>query len=168
MYKALFVAPWAWWVAGPVIGLVVIFLAWVAGKPLGVSTGYGSVCAMRSGLSFFRAGEYHESWRLWFILGLPIGGFAAAVLAGTFAPSTAYGSLDALTGGSLTAKAGLLFVGGLFVGAGARWAGGCPSGHSIVGIAQGAVSSLVATIGFMVAGVVVFNVLWAVLGRVGR
>lgn len=164
MDNALFVAPWPWWVAGPVIGLVVVLLAWVAGKALGVSTGYGSVCALGSGLSFFRAKEYHESWRLWFILGLPIGGLAAAVLGGSFAPGLAYGSLDVLTGGSLPAKVGLLFGGGLLIGAGARWAGGCPSGHSIVGIAQGGISSLVATLGFMGAGLVVFNLLYRALG----
>jgi hypothetical protein len=164
MYEAIFVTPWPWWVAGPALGLVVILLAWLTGKPLGVSTGYGSVCGLASRLGFFREKEYRERWRLWFLLGLPIGGGVAAGLAGLFAPSFAYGQLDALTDSSLLAKAGLLFGGGLLVGGGARWAGGCPSGHSIVGIAQGALSSLVATIGFMVAGVAVFNLLYRLLG----
>jgi uncharacterized membrane protein YedE/YeeE len=164
MYEAIVHTAWPWWVAGPAIGLVVVLLAWLAGKPLGVSTGYGSVCALGSRLSFFHAGEFRETWRVWFILGLPLGGLVAAGLGGGFAPTLAYGRLDALVHGSLLAKAGLLFGGGLLVGAGSRWAGGCPSGHSILGIAQGAVASLVATIGFMVGGVVVFNLLYAVLG----
>lgn len=164
MYDAIFVVRWPWWVAGPAIGLVVTLLAWVAGKPLGVSTGYGSVCAVSSRLSFFRAKEFGEPWRLWFIAGLPIGGIVAGALAGTLAPTFAYGELDTLTQGSLVAKAGLLVGGGLLVGAGARWAGGCPSGHSIVGIAQGAVSSVVATLGFMLGGVAAFNLLYAVFG----
>ena len=66
-------------------------------------------------------------------------------------PTLSDGGLDALTGGSLTAKLGLLFAGGLLIGAGARWAGGCPSGHRIVGIAPGAASSVVATMAFMAA-----------------
>lgn len=164
MYDAIFISPWPWWVGGPAIGLVVILLAWLAGKPLGVSTGYGSACALGSRLSFFRGKEFGQPWRLWFIVGLPVGGVAAALLAGTLALTTGYGQLDALTNGSLVAKAGLLFGGGLLVGGGARWAGGCPSGHSIVGIAQGAVSSIVATVGFMVGGVVVFNLLYAIFG----
>ena len=102
--------------------------------------------------------------RIAFILGLPVGGVLAAALAGGFAPTLAFGALDELTGGSLVLKAGILFVGGLLIGAGARWAGGCPSGHSIVGIAQGAVSSLVATVAFVVSGVVVYNLLVALLG----
>lgn len=164
MYNAIFVAAWPWWAAGPALGLVVILLALFTGKPLGVSTGYGSVCAATCRLSFFQGKEFQETWRFWFILGLPIGGLVAGALAGKFTPSLAYGQLDALTNGSLLAKTGLLFGGGILVGAGARWAGGCPSGHSIVGIAQGAVSSIVATIGFMVAGVMVFNLLYAVFG----
>jgi uncharacterized membrane protein YedE/YeeE len=164
VYDAIFVTPWPWWVAGPALGLVVTLLAWVTGKPLGVSTGYGSVCALGSRLSFFRQSEFGGRWRIAFILGLPIGGLVAAILAGAFTPTSAYGALDGLTGGSLLLKGALLFGGGLLIGAGARWAGGCPSGHSIVGIAQGAVSSLVATLGFMVAGVAVYNALVALLG----
>jgi uncharacterized protein len=164
MYHSIFVGPWPWWVAGPVLGFVVILTAWLGGKGLGVSTAYGSVCAATSRLSFFRHRQFHESWRVWFVAGLPLGGLAAAALGGRFAPSLAYGSLDALTGGSLAMKAGLLFVGGGLIGSGARWAGGCPSGHSIVGIAQGSIASVVATVGFMIAGVGVFNLLVAVLG----
>jgi hypothetical protein len=164
MYDAIFVAPWPWWVAGAAIGLVVTLFAWIGGKALGVSTGYGSVCALTSRTSFFASPEYRERWRLWFILGLPLGGVVAAVLAGILSPTLAYGQLDALTRGSLAAKAILLFGGGLLVGAGARWAGGCPSGHSIVGIAQGALSSVVATLGFMLGGIVIFNLLHAVFG----
>ncbi len=165
MYNAIFVAPWPWWAAGPAIGLVVIVLAWIGGRALGVSTAYGSVCATASRLPFFAAKEFREGWRIWFVAGLPIGGIVAGALAGSLAPTLAYGQLDVLTGGSLPAKAGLLFGGGLLVGAGARWAGGCPSGHSIVGIAQGARASLIATLGFMAGGIVVFNLLYALFGR---
>lgn len=164
MYDAIFITQWPWWAAGPAIGLVVISLAWITGKPLGVSTGYGSIWALTSRLAFFQQPEYGGHWRIAFILGLPIGGLVATTLASTFTPTMAYGALDALTHGSLVFKGAVLFSGGLLIGAGARWAGGCPSGHSIVGIAQGAVSSVVATVGFMVSGVVVYNVLVALLG----
>jgi uncharacterized protein len=164
MHDALFVTSWPWWAAGPAIGIVVTLLAWLGGKALGVSTAYGSACALGSRASFFRAREYQEPWRLAFVIGLPLGGLIASVLAGSFSPTSAFGQLDVLTGGSAAAKAALLFGGGILVGAGSRWAGGCPSGHSIVGIAQGAFSSLVATVGFMVGGLVVFNVLIAVFG----
>jgi uncharacterized membrane protein YedE/YeeE len=164
MYEAVFVTPWPWWGAGPAIGLVVTLLAWLSGKSLGVSTGYGVACALGSRLSFFRAKEYGERWRLAFIVGLPLGGFVAAWLGGHLVPTLAFGMLDELTRGSVTAKAVLLLGGGALVGAGARWAGGCPSGHTIVGIAQGAWSSVFATLGFMIAGFAVFNALYISLG----
>src|SRR6185503_1945355 len=102
--------------------------------------------------------------RLAFVIGLPIGGFVAVALTGGWDITTAFGGLDVLTHNSLGMKVALLFVGGGLIGAGARWAGGCPSGHSIVGIALGAVSSLVATIGFMVGGFVMFTLLTRLLG----
>ena len=164
MSDAIFVAPWPWWIAGPALGLVVTLVAWIGGKALGVSTAYGAVCALGSRAPFFRAREYQERWRLAFVIGLPLGGFVAVALARGWSVTTGFGELDVLTRDSLGLKTALLFVGGGLIGAGARWAGGCPSGHSIVGIAQGAVSSLVATIGFMVGGFVVFTVLTHLLG----
>jgi uncharacterized membrane protein YedE/YeeE len=163
MYDAIVITPWPWWIAGPAIGMVVVGLAWITGKPLGVSTGYGSICALTSRLAFFQQPEYAR-WRIAFILGLPVGGLVSTTLAGPFTMTLAYGGLDTLTHGSLALKAAILFSGGLLIGAGARWAGGCPSGHSIVGIAQGAVSSFVATIAFMAGGVAVYNALVALLG----
>lgn len=165
MYDLVFVTSWPWWAAGPAIGFVVILLAWMTGKSLGVSTGYGVVCALGSRLTFFQAKEYGQRWRLAFIVGLPLGGLLAALLAGSFSPTLAFGQLDALTHGSVPVKALLLFGGGVLIGAGARWAGGCPSGHTIVGMAQGAPASVAATLGYMVAGFAVFNLLYAVVGR---
>jgi hypothetical protein len=164
MYDAIFVTPWPWWVAGPGLGVVAILAAWVGGRALGVSTAYGALCATTSRLAFFRAPQFHERWRLWFVAGLPVGGLLAALLGGGFAPSFAYGMLDTLTGGAVPAKAGLLLAGGILIGAGARWAGGCPSGHTIVGVARGSIASLVATAGFVVGGVLVFNLFLVVVG----
>ncbi len=164
MLEAVLVRPWPWWLAGPAIGLVVTLLAWIGGKALGVSSGYGAVCATVSRLPFFQTRDYTERWRLAFIVGMPIGGLLSAWLAGSLAATTAYGQMDVLTGGSLVLKLGLLVAGGALVGAGARWAGGCTSGHTIVGVAQGAPASIAATLAFMAGGFAVFNVLYALLG----
>jgi len=164
MYETLFVRPWPWWVAGPAIGAVVAALAWVTGKALGVSTAYGSACALTSRLPFFKAREYGDRWRLAFAAGIPLGGVLAMVSGSGWAPTLAFGQLDVMTQGSLALKGSMLLVGGVFIGAGARWAGGCPSGHTIVGIALGGLSSVVATVGFMLGGFAVYNLLYAMLG----
>ena len=49
----------------------------------------------------------------------------------------------------------LLLIGGFLVGFGARYAGGCTSGHAITGIANLNWPSLVATVFFFVGGLAV-------------
>ena len=51
----------------------------------------------------------------------------------------------------------LIVVGGFLVGFGTRYAGGCTSGHSIMGLSNLQWPSLVATICFMAGGIVMAN-----------
>jgi hypothetical protein len=115
---------WPFWLGGAGIGLFVILLAWVAGKGLAVSTGYGSLCSLVSGLEFFRSKPFTDSWRLWFVLGIPLGGLISAALAGDLALKFRMGLFETVFGDSLAAKAFVLGLGGFLVGFGARWAGG--------------------------------------------
>ena len=50
-------------------------------------------------------------------------------------------------------------IGGFLVGFGARWAGGCTSGHAISGLADFQLPSLVAVVGFFVGGLAVTHFL---------
>jgi len=115
---------WPFWLSGIAVGLFVVLLAWVTGKALGVSAGYGSLCSMLSGLSFFQARPYTERWRLWFLAGIPLGGLLSAALAGDLALKFRIGLFESLFGDGLGAKAAVLIAGGFLVGFGARWAGG--------------------------------------------
>ena len=56
---------------------------------------------------------------------------------------------------------GLIFyvLGGFLVGFGTRWADGCTSGHSIMGLSMLNPASLIATCCFMVGGIVMTNLL---------
>ena len=74
------------------------------------------------------------------------------------------GMFDTLVKAPFAVKAGLFTFGGVLIGFGTRLAGGCTSGHGIVGMAQLAPSSLIATGSFMASGFIVTNALWAVLG----
>ncbi|MEK7468139.1 MAG: YeeE/YedE thiosulfate transporter family protein [Planctomycetota bacterium] len=159
-FDHVFVQPWPWWAAGGGIGLFVILLAWTTGKPLGISSGYGSTCGFFSRMSAWKQKPFCETWRPWFLAGLPLGGLAAALLAG--GPHLAT-SLHAF-GGSPVLTGIAAFSGGALVGLGARWAGGCTSGHSIVGIALGSKASLIATVGFMAAGFGVTQLLFRAFG----
>lgn len=116
--------PWPFWAGGVAIGLFVILLGWVTGKALGVSTGYGSLCSMVSGLSYFRKRPYNEAWRLWFVVGIPLGGLVSAALAGDLHVKWQMGLFESVFGQGLVVKALVLMLGGFLVGFGARWAGG--------------------------------------------
>lgn len=151
---------WSFWLGRAGIGLFVVLLASVAGKGLAVSTGFGSLCSLVSGLEFFRSKPFTDPWRLWFILGIPLGGLISAALAGALTLKLRMGLFETVFGESLLAKAMAFGLGGFLVGFGARWAGGWTSGHSILGVAQGSKASLIATVGFMLAGVAVAQVLF--------
>jgi uncharacterized membrane protein YedE/YeeE len=73
-----------------------------------------------------------------------------------------YGRLDGLTFGSLWMKALWLLAAGALIGFGARWAGGCPSGNTIMGVSLGSKMSILATLGFLAAGMIVVNFLYRV------
>lgn len=47
-----------------------------------------------------------------------------------------------------------MLIGGFFVGFGTRYANGCTSGHSIMGISQLSPASIIATVGFFIGGLI--------------
>lgn len=159
---------WSGWVGGLAVGLYGLAQLLLAGKPLGVSTGYGNVCGLTSRRPFFRRGDYenNNSWRVWFIVGLPLGALIAALTSpGEIALSFSLGPMyDSVFPTALWAKGLLLLAGGVMMGLGARMAGGCTSGHSIAGLALLNVPSLIASAGFFVGGIVVVNILFRVIG----
>lgn len=120
LFEAVFVRPWPFWAAGLAVGLFVVLLALVAGKSLGISSGFGTVCSLVSGLPVFRKKPFSERWRLWFLLGIPLGSLCASALASTLAPRAEI----ALLTGTKVPPLLVLFAGGCLVGYGARLTGG--------------------------------------------
>lgn len=144
-----------WWLAGPAIGLCVVTLYGVANLKLGVSGGWLQLvnAAQRKPVS--------EPWRLWFTGGLVVGAVGAALL-GSASPVHGYGDLSAAV--PAPALVPLLLVVGVLIGYGARWAGGCTSGHGISGCAAGSPESLAATATFFGVAVAVTLLLHAATG----
>ncbi len=159
---------WSGWIGGLAIGLYALAQLALSGKPLGASTAYGSVCALVSQQSFFRTGSYQErnSWRLWFLVGIPLGGLLAAVTSpGPVVASFSMGAMyDSVLPAVPAAKGLVLVLGGIMIGVGARMADGCPSGHSIAGLSLMRWPSLVASAGFFVGGIIMVQTLFALFG----
>ena len=162
--KAIFVDPWPFWVGGVLIGLLVPALYYYQNTALGVSTGYGNLVKMAippsRKLKWIKK-DYAEtfSWRVYFIVGIVIGGFISAALSGNVGLTTQMGIFTAVLKWPFVANAIFFFIGGILIGLGARIAGGCTSGHSIHGIANLHPSSIFATILFIIGGIITANLL---------
>ena len=143
--------PWPWWVVGPLIGLFVPLMT-VLGKKLGVSSSLKHICALllpSKDVPYLRYSMKEFYWSLWFFGGLFIGG-----LIGQHLLSDGSISLLPKTAFSISGV-GLLFVGGVFVGFGTRYAEGCTSGHSISGLSNLQKAAFLATLSFFAGGLVV-------------
>jgi uncharacterized membrane protein YedE/YeeE len=171
----LLTRPWPWYVAGPLIGLMVPALLLIGGKMFGVSAVMRAACAIVAPgkVEFFHFDwRRREGWNLAFAAGTLIGGFIAgyllrnpdpiAISAATRADLAALGITD-FTGlvpsqifslAAIFSFKGLVILvgGGFLVGFGSAYAGGCTSGHAIMGLADFQLPSLVAVIGFFAGG----------------
>ena len=147
-----------WYVAGPLIGACIVALYALANERLGAIGAYAQVAAVARAA----AADHVDRWRVWFFGGLFGGALLAAALRGGPAVTTGYGALGrALPAGALVAA---LVAGGVVMGYGARWAGGCTSGHGMSGIASRSPASVAATATFFGTAVAVTLALHALTG----
>lgn len=173
--------PWHWAIAGTLIGLTVPTLLILGNKKFGISSSLRHICAMclPAKIPFFQYEWKKEIWNLFFVAGIMIGAFIAAhvlsnpndvvVAESTKASLARYGITDYHHlmptqifnwENVFTIKGFFFFVfGGFLVGFGTRYAGGCTSGHSIMGLSNLQWPSLVATCCFMAGGFFSTNVL---------
>lgn len=174
--------PWPWYIAGPLIGLTVPILLIIGNKNFGISSSLRHVCAacLPAGIDYFKYDWKKEIWNLFFVAGIIIGGFMAANFIanpneividenlqselrgyGINNFSNALIPTDIVNWENLLTFKGFLMIvaGGFFVGFGTRYAGGCTSGHSIMGISALSWPSLLATICFMIGGFFAANLL---------
>jgi len=168
--------PWPWYIGGPLIGLTVPLLLLLGNKPFGISSSLRHICAacIPGNLPYFKYNWKAEIWNLFFVAGIMLGGLIAGALLkshNTFIIAsntkmvlqsnhiTDYTGLlpsDLFSWSSLFTIRGFIVicVGGFLVGFGTRYAAGCTSGHAIMGLSNLQWPSLVATIGFMLGGII--------------
>ncbi|MHB1153161.1 MAG: YeeE/YedE family protein [Eubacteriales bacterium] len=166
----LFREPWPWWLGGIIIGLMVPVMYYFLNTPLGVSTGFGNITKMifrNTKLKWLKSDNFKDvfNWRTFFIAGIVIGGFLSARAESAAFLTQAMGKFTELSNWPFAAVVIWFLCGGFLLGLGARIAGGCTSGHSIHGIANFHLSSVIATIFFMLAGAItVFLIRVLILG----
>ena len=158
---------WSGWQGGLAIGSLMLMCFWVTGKALGASRSYCAVLSPMSKLGFFaRNRADFNGTRIWFLLGVPLGG-ALAVLTSPGAEwnvSTSLGQMyDAMLPLNPWLKSGVLFLGGIMLAIGARMAGGCTSGNVIVGVSQLSVTGFVAGGLFFIGGILMVQTMYRLL-----
>ena len=184
--------PWPWYVAGPLLGLVAPLLLWLDNRMFGISSNLRHVCAAIAPgkLEYFRYDWRREgAWNLAFGLGIVVGGFIAGNLLANQDPvgigaatRTTLANLgvrefdglvpaDKFSWSHLMSIQGLAMIagGGLLVGFGTAWAGGCTSGHGITGVADLQPASFLALVGFFAGGIAATFLLlpWLLAGVAG-
>jgi len=178
--------PWEWYISGPLIAFT-LFLLLIIGKRFGMSSNLRTLCSIGGAgktVSFFNFDWKLQRWNLIVALGVLIGGsIASNFLTETsivnlnpdvvsdlrnlgfesagkdYMPSelfsnTVFGSLKGVL---------ILIVGGFLVGFGARYAGGCTSGHAISGLSNLQLPSLIAVVGFFIGGLVMVHLLFPLI-----
>lgn len=177
--------PWPWYVSGITIAFIMVLLLFY-GKSFGVSSNLRTICTIAGAgkqLRFFDFDWRTQKWNLLFLGGSVIGGIISATLLqnndplklsestvrdlqslgiafdGGLNPSQLFGT------GALSSIKNLmiLLTGGILVGFGARYAGGCTSGHAISGLSNLQIPSLIAVIGFFAGGLVMTHFLLPII-----
>lgn len=174
--------PWPWYFSGLVIAAIMVLLIFF-GKSFGFSSNLKTICAMCGAgkhVKFFDFDWKKTTWNLLFLIGAIAGGFIAQRFLSTSQPmqisqatitdlqKLGFAAPDSIEPNELYGLAQvtniktllILIIGGLLIGFGTRWAGGCTSGHAITGLSQLQLPSLIAVTGFFIGGLVMTHVLY--------
>lgn len=176
---------WSWWFSGLIISAIMFVLLYF-GQSFGFSANLRTICAAAGAgkkVSFFNFNWKNQMWNLVFLTGAILGGVVSGTILknddpiqlsestktdlhelGFNAPESIQPaelfSLDAV----MSVKGFLILAfGGLMVGFGSRYAGGCTSGHAISGLSDLQFPSLIAVIGFFAGGLLMTHLLFPII-----
>ncbi len=178
--------PWPWYISGPLIAFI-MFLLLMVDKNFGMSSNLRTLCTICGAgkkADFFKFDWKAQRWNLIVVLGAIIGGFigshylsndTSVILnpevvenlqtMGFESAGKAYLPTELFDMSALSniKSLAILIIGGFLVGFGARYAGGCTSGHAISGLSNLQMPSLIAVIGFFIGGIFMIHVLFPLI-----
>jgi len=168
---------WHWAISGFLIGMIMLLLVYF-GKSFGMSSNLRTLCTIGGAKRFSNFFDFdwrEQKWNLAMVLGAILGGFFATHYINSsdivqINPKTIEElhqlNIDAPNGKivpdalfsmqAMQSPKGfaILLVGGLLIGFGTPYAGGCTSGHAISGLSNLQLPSLIAVIGFFIGGLI--------------
>ena len=164
---------WSPYIAGIGIGILCWFAFLLSDKTIGCSTAYARTSGMIERLvrgskatqkSYYQKFTPTIDWEWMLVLGILIGSFLSSMLSGLFEIQWIPSVWAASFGTNLSLRLIVALIGGILLGFGSRWAGGCTSGHGISGALQLAVSGWLAFICFFAGGVATAFIIFRVIG----
>lgn len=175
--------PWPWYISGTLIAFV-MFILLMMGDRFGMSSNLRTLCTICGAgkkTPFFQFDWKAQRWNLWVAFGAVLGGFIAVnFLSIDDGVAISQDTIDSLESYGITSSPTsylptelfvdlnpknilILAIGGFLVGFGARYAGGCTSGHAISGLSNLQLPSLIAVIGFFIGGLVMIHLLYPLI-----
>jgi uncharacterized membrane protein YedE/YeeE len=164
---------WSPYIAGIGIGILSWIALLVSDRTIGCSTPIARTSGMIERIfrgdkvlqrPYFQEYRPVIGWDWMLIVGVLAGALLSAVLSGAFTVRWVPGLWQETFGNTPLLRVLVAFVGGILMGIGSRWGGGCTSGHGISGTLQLAVSSWIAVIGFFVSGIAAAVLIFRVIG----
>jgi len=159
------------------VGIGIGILSWlsflISGKPIATSTSFAQTGGMIENLltggkaekrPYYKKIKLRINWQWMLVLGVVAGSFLSAVISGDLQANAWVPSLwESAFGDSAVLRVLVALAGGIILGFGARFAGGCTSGHGISGTLQLAVSSWISAIFFFVGGIITAHFIYLVI-----
>lgn len=156
---------WSPYAAGILIGLLQIPAFLIIQSPLGASSAYVTAAAYTGSVvdsnihdnKYFdkHMGSKKYAWQTSMVIGIAFGALLSRRLSGAKRKAFSPIWTSALGLTTLTQRMLIAFAGGFLLLFGARWAGGCTSGHGLSGVGQLGLGSIIATAMFFVGGIAV-------------
>ncbi len=153
---------WSPYLVGIGIGLLNGLALLLSDKPIGCSAAFSRTSGMIEKVfrgkiitekAYYRKFSPSIEWDWMLVVGVFVGALISAWLSGQSRLAWVPNQWAGRFGDTSFLRGMVALVGGIIMGIGARWAGGCTSGHGIGGTLQLAVSSWLAAICFFVGGV---------------
>ncbi|GAB4112777.1 MAG: YeeE/YedE thiosulfate transporter family protein [Candidatus Caldatribacteriota bacterium] len=160
---------WSPYLVGAGIGILSWFTFLLSDKPIGCSTAFSRTSGMIEQVitrksvkdqAYYQKFPAEVDWEWMFVFGIIIGSFISASLSGEFHLNWLPSLWVDRFGINIFPRFLVALIGGIVLGIGARWAGGCTSGHGISGTLQLALSSWLAVIFFFMGGILAAKIIY--------
>ncbi len=160
---------WSPYIVGAGIGILSWLTFLLSDKGIGCSTAYAQTAGLIERLwrgekvylrPYFQKVVPRIDWGWMLVVGVAVGALLSSLLSGTFSIEGVPGLWAGRFGGSVLLRWVAALIGGIVLGFGARWAGGCTSGHGITGTLQLVIGSWLAAICIFVGGIVTAHLLF--------